>query len=242
MPVRLAAALVALVCLLAGCSQPSTPVSESSEQPSSAKEQTAKAIAKGASEPIPSTPAPAPAAQTQPKPLPIVIPAGTVLTVRLSQAVGSKISQAGDRFDAAVAEPVEIAGKVAIPKGAEAWGTVTEAKAAGRFKGGATLAIALDAVLIDGRKHAIVTELVAQASKGKGKRTAAMVGGGAGAGALVGGLAGGGKGAAIGAAVGAGAGTATAGLTGDRDIALPAESAVSFILQDALTIESPNKD
>jgi hypothetical protein len=63
-----------------------------------------------------------------------------------------------------------------------------------------------------------------------------MVGGGAGLGALIGGLAGGGKGAAIGALAGAGAGTAGAGLTGNRDVTLPAESVVSFQLQTPLEI------
>jgi hypothetical protein len=57
-----------------------------------------------------------------------------------------------------------------------------------------------------------------------------MIGGGAGAGAVIGALAGGGKGAAIGAAVGAGAGTAGAAFTGNKNIVLPAESAVSFNL------------
>jgi hypothetical protein len=68
------------------------------------------------------------------------------------------------------------------------------------------------------------------ASKGKGKRTAAMVGGGAGGGALIGGLAGGGKGAVIGGLIGAAAGTGGAGLTGNRDITLPAETALHFKL------------
>ena len=58
----------------------------------------------------------------------------------------------------------------------------------------------------------------AQTSKGRGKRSAGMIGGGGAAGALIGGLAGGGKGAAI----GAGGGTAGAGLTDDRKIAWPA--------------------
>ena len=65
-----------------------------------------------------------------------------------------------------------------------------------------------------------------------------MIGGGGAAGALIGGLAGGGKGAAIGAALGAGAGTGGAGLTGNREILLPAETPVSFKLLDPLEIKS----
>jgi hypothetical protein len=62
-----------------------------------------------------------------------------------------------------------------------------------------------------------------------------MVVGGAGAGAAIGGIAGGGSGAAIGALVGAGAGTLGA-MTGNRDIELPAESALNFKLDKSLTL------
>jgi hypothetical protein len=65
-----------------------------------------------------------------------------------------------------------------------------------------------------------------------------MVGGGAGGGALIGGLAGGGKGALIGGLIGAAAGTGGAGLTGNRDITLPAETALTFKLVDPLEIKS----
>jgi len=64
-----------------------------------------------------------------------------------------------------------------------------------------------------------------------------MVGGGAGLGALIGGMAGGGKGAAIGALAGAGAGTAGSAFTGNKDIVLPAESAVSFKLEQSLVVK-----
>lgn len=171
-----------------------------------------------------------------------MIPNGTVLTVRLQQALGSKSNQQGDRFDATVAEPVIVKGKTIIPAGASASGSVTEAHAAGRFKGGATLDINLDHVTIGGVRYRIQTMTLAQTSKGKGKRTAAMIGGGGGAGALIGGLAGGGKGAAIGALVGAGAGTAGAGLTGNRDITLPAESAASFQMTHSLTLKQQSSD
>jgi len=55
-------------------------------------------------------------------------------------------------------------------------------------------------------------------------------------GALSGGLAGGGKGAAIGAAAGAGAGTAGTAFTGNKEIVLPAESAVSFTLKQSVKV------
>src|SRR5581483_4267886 len=130
---------------------------------------------------------------------PIVVPAATVITVRMGQAVGSKTSHAGDNFSASVANPVDVGGRTVIPAGAEATGTVAEAAPLGRFKGGAVLRLTLDAVTIAGHSYPIQTTAVTRTQSGKGKRTATMVGGGAGLGALIGGLAGGGKGAAIGA-------------------------------------------
>jgi len=166
----------------------------------------------------------------------LTIPEGAVITVRLGSTISSKGSRSGDTFSASVAEPVMVEGKTAIPEGAAATGTVAEAHALGKFKGGALLRITLDAVTVNGAKYNIQTSTVARAIKGKGKRSAAMIGGGAGAGALIGALAGGGKGAAIGAAVGAGAGTAGAAFTGNKDIVLPAESALSFRLLKALEV------
>jgi hypothetical protein len=167
----------------------------------------------------------------------LVVPEGTAIHVRMNQAVGSKLSNTGDTFSAVVDQPVDVNGKVAIPKGAEASGSVAEAAPLGRFKGGARLSIILNSVTINGRDYTIQTSAVSHTLKGKGKRTAVMVGGGAGLGAIIGGLAGGGKGAAIGAAAGAGAGTAGAAFTGNKNIVIPAESMVSFKLVQPLEIK-----
>jgi predicted small lipoprotein YifL len=166
----------------------------------------------------------------------LVVPAGTIITVRLGQSVGSKISQPGETFSATVATPVEIDGKTAIAAGSTASGTVVDAKPLGRFKGGAALEVRLDSVNISGTDHPIQTSPLTREAKGKGKRTAVMAGGGAGLGALIGGLTGGGKGAAIGALAGGGAGTAGAAFTGNKDIVLPAESALRFKLNQPLEV------
>jgi hypothetical protein len=167
-----------------------------------------------------------------------VVPADTTITVVLDEAIGSKTSATGQNFSASVAAPVEVDGRVAIPKGARVTGIVRDAKSAGRFKGGAVLSISLASVTIDNATYDLHTTNHVQTSKGKGKRTATMIGGGGAAGALIGGLAGGGKGAAIGAAIGAGAGTGGAGLTGNREIVLPAETPLAFKLLDPLEIKS----
>jgi hypothetical protein len=170
------------------------------------------------------------------EPKPLVVPAETVIAVVLDETISSKTSKSGDKFTATVESPVEIDGKVVIPKGARAEGVVNEAKAAGRFKGGAVLSLTLTSITVNGRDHEIQTSSAMTSSKGKGKRTAVMVGGGAAGGAGIGAIAGGGKGAAIGALIGAAAGTGGAGLTGNRDITLRAETALDFKLLQPITI------
>jgi len=168
----------------------------------------------------------------------IVVPADTALEVVLDESLSSKTATPGQSFQATVETPVEINGKVVIPKGTRATGTVKDAKAAGRFKGASLLELALKNVEIDGKTYDISTSAPSFSHKGKGKRTAVAVGGGAALGALIGGLAGGGKGAAIGAGVGAGAGTGGAAFTGKADVVLPAETALTFKLTAPLEIRA----
>ena len=181
--------------------------------------------------------APSAAAPSTPaQPTSVTIPAGTVVTVRTSQALSSKTSQAGEAFTATVAQPVNVGGSVLIPDGAKAMGVVVTAHPLGRFKGGALLQVRLSSIEIAGQSVAVDSSSVARSEKGKGKRSAVLIGGGAGLGAIIGGLAGGGKGAAIGALAGGGAGTAGTAFTGNKDITIPAEYALSFKLLKAVTI------
>jgi len=171
-----------------------------------------------------------------PAPVSITVPAGKVITVQLADPVGSKISQAGQSFGGTLAKPVGVGGEVAIQAGAKVEGEVVDAKPLGRFAGGALLQLKLDSITVNGNAMPVQTATFTQTLKGKGKRTAVLAGGGAGLGALIGGLTGGGKGAAIGAAAGGGAGTAGTAFTGNKEIVLPAESAVPFTLKAALKI------
>ena len=199
---------------------------------------------------VETTPAPAPApAVVQPAPVvvppppppppePVVIPTGTVLTVRLVQPLSSKTSQAGGTFSATMANPITLEGKTVIPRGAKVYGIVRDAKKAGKFKGGAVLSLGLTSIIVDGQHYNIATDNASQETKGKGKRTAGLMVGGAGGGAAIGGLAGGGKGAAIGALAGVTAGAIGAGASGNnRDIELPSESALTFALVQRLTLK-----
>ncbi len=181
-------------------------------------------------------PSATPAAAPAPPP-PVVVPAGTMLTVRLGSALGSKISSPGDTFRATLASDITVDGNTVIPKGTSASGAVVDAKALGKIKGGALLELRLTSITINGSPTSIATAAISRTEKGKGKRTAVVAGGGTAFGAIVGGLAGGGKGAAIGALAGGGAGTAGAAYTGNKEVVLPAESALSFKLTSSLQVQ-----
>lgn len=188
-----------------------------------------------ATQAVQAPPPPAPPVE-KPKPQPIVVPAGTTLTVRLGQALGSKTSQTGQPFLATLAQPVSVGGRTAIPDGATVSGTVVNAKAKGKFKGEGELSLALVSVTVKGKTYPIRTNPLDSTVKGKGKRTAATTGGGAAGGALIGGIAGGGKGAGIGALVGAGVGFVGGATTGNKQVEIPAESALTFQLSAPLTL------
>ena len=223
-------ALASLLALTVGCNKPSSTNSDNSAQGTD----------NSAAQQNDATPQGSNAASSQSSerrvPTTVTIPSGKVLTVRLSDAVGSKLSQPGQSFGGSLAKAVEVDGETVIPAGAKVSGEVVDAKPLGRFAGGALLQLRLNSVTIDGQEMPVQTATFTQTLKGKGKRTAVLAGGGAGLGALIGGLAGGGKGAAIGAAAGAGAGTAGTAFTGNKEIVLPAESAVPFTLKASLKV------
>jgi hypothetical protein len=229
--------LALLLVLLLACGK--SPSNQTTEQPASTTP--GNAAASGSTAPSGSTPALAtrPAAKAGEKPAAAAtntVPAGDHIVIRLGETLSSKRNNSGDSFSGTVAEPVTVDGTTVIPQGATATGTVADAKALGKFKGGAVLRVVLNQISVNGKNYPIQTEAVTKSLKGKGKRSAVAIGGGAGLGALIGGLAGGGKGAAIGAAAGAGAGTAGAAFTGNKDIVLPAESTLSFKLLQPLEV------
>ena len=189
--------------------------------------------------------APAPQAAPPPPPPPpppLVIPAGASVVIRMGNTIDTKTANPGDSFTGTLAHALTVNGNVAIPAGAGVAGTVVDAKSPGRFKGEGNLSITLTSINVHGVPTTIRTSTYTQTVKGKGKRTAGMVGGGTGAGALIGGLAGGGKGALIGGLVGAGAGTAGAAFTGNKDLQVPAESVVTFKLSHSITVKRSERE
>ncbi len=172
------------------------------------------------------------------QPADVNIPAGTNLTIRINQHISVKTSRAGERFDGEVEEQVLGANNgVVIPRGAPVSGVVVESHRRGHFKGASILELRLTYLTLGGQRYALDTADLRRRKKGKGRRSAAFIGGGTGLGMLVGGVATGGVGLLVGGLVGAGAGTAVGGLTGNRDIEIPAESIVHFRLAQDLVVQ-----
>jgi hypothetical protein len=217
----------ALSFALAGCTNKTSPATTAQTTPPA---QTASgANPATAANAAPAKPAPAP----QPT---LVLPRGTRLEVRLNQTIDVKHAESGDRFSGVLAQPVVEGNTVAVPSGSAASGEVLVAHKRGHFKGKSVLALTLTRLEVNGATYRIDTSNLARTKKGKGKRSAAFIGGGAGMGMLIGGLATGGVGLLVGGLAGGGAGALGAAFTGNRDLSIPAESVVTFRLQDALTL------
>jgi len=165
------------------------------------------------------------------------IPVGMHIPVLTDQAVNSKDAKMGQTISGSVAKDVIVGGKVVIPKGAEVKLSVSSVQASGRLSTPAKLYLRLRVVTVKGKTYTVATNSAGRTEKGKGKRDAGFIGGGAAGGAAIGALAGGGKGAAIGAAAGAGAGTAGAAATGKKDIDFPAETRLVFTTRADVVIK-----
>lgn len=178
----------------------------------------------------PSTPPPPPVPQK------ITVPAGTQLSIRLNDEVNSEKAQVGDVFHGSISAPVSIDEQTVIPTTADVEGRVVDVKSAGRFAGQSVLTLELTKLTMGGKSYSLQTSQWTKSGSGRGKSTAAKVGGGAAVGAVLGGIFGGGKGAAIGAAAGAGAGTGVSAATKGQQIILRPEAIIAFQLQGPVTV------
>ncbi|HVG27070.1 MAG TPA: hypothetical protein VM865_05660 [Acidobacteriaceae bacterium] len=181
----------------------------------------------------------APAPNTAAPAFNLTVPSGTELAVRVNQRIDVKHAVAGERFTGEIVQPVTQNGSVVIPRGTPVRGRIDAAHRRGHFKGRSVLELRLVSITLNGNEYGLDTHDTVRTKKGKGKRSAGLIGGLTGAGMLIGGIASGGVGLAIGGASGAGAGTLLAGATGNRDIVIPAESIVHFRLSDDLVVQNP---
>ena len=185
--------------------------------------------------PAPAAPAPAAAPASPPERPAVTVPAGTMLNVRLTDAINVDASQTGQTFKGVIDDPVMIGGAIVVPRGAQATLQAVSVQQSGAMKGSDKITLKLHSFRFGGMVYEVASAYVETKGKGEGKKTARKVGGGAGLGAIVGGIAGGGSGAAIGAAVGGATGAVMAS-TGEEHLTLPAETRLQFQLTAAVTV------
>jgi hypothetical protein len=183
-------------------------------------------------------PPPPPAQPAAPAFRDVTVPAGTTIPVRITQTLDSATTQQGENFNGTVATDIIIDGLVVIPQGAAVTGRVDAVQEAAHFKGNSLLSIELTRLRQRGESVALATEPYSVAGKGRGKNTAAKVGGGAAVGAILGGIFGGGKGAAIGAASGGGLGAGVNAVTKGEQVQIPSESLIRFRLTNSLALRA----
>ncbi len=163
------------------------------------------------------------------------IPSGAEITVRTDEPIDADVQNADTAHMYRGTVSKDVLGRdgyVLIPRGSRA-----QLAAIHESDG---LSIDLRSVRVNGVRYTVESEDVAAGNGkdgvGKNKRTGKYVGGGAAAGALIGALAGGGKGAAIGALAGGAAGAGAQTLTRGKRLNVPAETNLSFRLQNDLRL------
>jgi hypothetical protein len=158
---------------------------------------------------------------------PVLVPIGTNLKVRLNETLSSKESRAGDKFTAAVLDPVRF-------NEATVHGHIRSIVKSGKVTGRTTMNLAFDSIDLTDNRHGTLHGYVTQVyggngttdeeggvqSKSRGNQTLKRSGIGATAGAIIGGIAGGGKGAAIGLILGGAGGAGSLAIKGSKELKL----------------------
>ena len=236
--------------------RPSTPApatSRTNRQTPPAREQAAPVQPREGRE-VPEVAAPAPAppstrseiAEVAPRPETppppqfdeLVVPASSVIGLRVETPISTERAHVEDRVNGRVTRDVMADGRVAIPAGAQAIGSVTLVERGGKIKERARLGVRFHTlVLADGTELPISTEAIYREGEPPAGESTRKIGGAAVGGAILGALIGGKKGAIVGATTGAAGGTAVV-MAGDRNAAtLPAGTIVTVRLAAPVSVE-----
>jgi len=206
------------------------------DRPAAASEAPIKARPEGGTRATDTTPSSAPAVPPATPAKQYTFSAGTEIRVQMIDSVNSKTSQVGATFQASLDSPLTFQDSVVVPKGANVYVKLVNAKSAGKITGQSELELELDHLEFQGNAIPLRSSTYQQAGESRGKQTATRTAIGTGIGAAIGAIAGGGKGAAIGAAIGAGGGMATQILTHGKEVQVPAETKLDFKLAESFEI------
>jgi hypothetical protein len=178
----------------------------------------------------------APKAPEPPKQRRITIPSGTLIAVRMIDAISTGSDHVGQTFKASVDAPVVMNSETVIPRRADAFVKITDAKASGELTGKPELKVQLDSIIVDGNRYTIDSNVFLREGVSQTKQTAKSAGIGALIGAGIGAVTGGKKGALIGAGVGAGGGVAVEAASKNEQAEIESETQIDFRLEAPLVV------
>ena len=168
----------------------------------------------------------------------LTVPESSVVGLRVETSVTTESARLEDRVEATVTRDVMADGRVAIPAGARALGSVTLVERGGKVKERARLGVRFHTlVLANGTELPISTEAIYREGDSPSGESARKIGGAAVGGAILGALIGGKKGAIVGGATGAAGGTAVVMAGGRNAATLPSGTALTIRLAAPLGVE-----
>jgi hypothetical protein len=171
----------------------------------------------------------------------LTIASGTPAYVMVMQTIDSKHTKVGTRFHGILVQDIIVQnGAIAIPRGADVFGTVIDARGPGHLKGRPQLALQVTGLNVANATYPLTSYVWARGGPGKGGQSAAAIGGGAVGGALIGGAVGGGGTALLGGLLGGLGGAGLSSLSSGPRLIVPAESVVTFYLNAPVTVHEPS--
>ena len=180
-------------------------------------------------------------AQAQRRSRTVTIPAGTQVSVRMTDSLSSDSTQQGEEFRGSLAYPLVVEGTEVMPRGADVTGRVVSVYKSGRLSDPGSLTLELTSIGSGNQTTAVTTESYKIKGESHTKSNVTKIGGGAALGAIIGGIAGGGRGAAIGAGAGAAAGTGVAVATGKKNATVESEAILNWTTSQEAVIGSSNR-
>ena len=215
---------------------PATAPSEESATPTSPSVASTPTVPRTtAPAPRPQSPAARPSAPA-PRYTTVTIPAGTKIGLALESSLSSQTASVGDPVLAEVTDTIYIDGKAAIPAGALAAGSVTEARPLRKIGGRGLLAVSFDHIEVPD-DEATIAAAWRREGKSETAKDAATIAAGAAVGTVLGNQAKkNDRGKVIGGVLGGAVGTVIAAKTEGQPVELPAGSHLTLTLRDPVEV------
>jgi hypothetical protein len=164
--------------------------------------------------------APAPAAAPPAAPTRVIVPAGTLIFVRMLDSLDTSKTQTGQFFTATLDTNLTANVLLLPKKGTKVNGKVIKTENARRLTGKSELQLELTNIIIDGTAHPIMTSGFQSKGGSEGKKTLKKTADGAG----------------LGAAIGAVSGVGVSMIKKGEPIRIPSESLLEFTLKQPTTL------